>query len=47
MFLRPAVVYREDLLSKLGLDPKRLTILDRGLGLGGAVASIHKALEQI
>ncbi len=48
VFLCPAVVGREELLSELGLDPKRLTILVAGgWAGGGAVASIYKALEQV
>lgn len=48
MFLHPATVGREDLLSHLGLDPQRLTILlAGGWAGGGAVANIYQALEQV
>ncbi len=47
MFLRPPIVDREDLLSQLGLDPKRLTILlAGGWAGGGAVANIYQALKR-
>ncbi len=48
MFLHPPAVSKEDLLSQLALDPKRLTILlSGGWAGGGAVAQIYQALEQI
>ena len=48
MFVHPAAVDREELLSQLGLDPKRVTILlSGGWAGGGAVANIYQALEQV
>lgn len=48
IFLRPATIDREELLSQMGLDPNRLTILlSGGWAGGGAVAKIYQALEQV
>jgi UDP-N-acetylglucosamine:LPS N-acetylglucosamine transferase len=47
-FLHPAAVSKKELLTKIGLDPKKLTILlSGGWAGGGAIAKIYQALQQV